>query len=73
MSHVQAIYRHGVFEPLGPVDFPEEQRVQVSIEPFDDQTPRAWLTHILALQSAIIRRNGFLPSSTPDISADRTR
>jgi len=26
MSYVEAVYRHGVFEPLGPVKLHEDQR-----------------------------------------------
>jgi predicted DNA-binding antitoxin AbrB/MazE fold protein len=73
MSHVEAIYRHGVFEPLEKVDLPEEQRVQLSIEPAEDNTLAAWLDQAQALQAAVIRRRGPLPDSSSDISADRLR
>ncbi|HZZ44436.1 MAG TPA: antitoxin AF2212-like protein [Tepidisphaeraceae bacterium] len=36
MSHIEAIYRHGVFEPLNPVNLQEDQRVQLSIELSDN-------------------------------------
>jgi predicted DNA-binding antitoxin AbrB/MazE fold protein len=73
MSHIEAIYRHGVFEPLGPVDLREEQRVQLSIEPAGDETPQSWLGQIQAVQADVVRRNGLLPDSTSEIAADRMR
>lgn len=38
MSHVEAIHRHGAFEPLGPVNLEEEQRVRLSIERAEEET-----------------------------------
>ena len=73
MSHVEAIFRRGVFEPLGPVDLPEEQRVQLSIEPAGEQTLRVWLDEVRILQAAVIQRRGPLPDSTSEIAADRLR
>lgn len=40
MSRIEAIYRLGVFEPLEPVNLREEQRVQLSFEPTNGQTPQ---------------------------------
>ena len=73
MSHIEAIYRHGVFEPLGKVDLREEQRVQLSFEAAADRTPIAWLEQVRAIQAAIMKRCGVLPDSAPDIAADRQR
>jgi predicted DNA-binding antitoxin AbrB/MazE fold protein len=73
MSHIEAIYRHGVFQPLGPVDLREEQRVQLSIEPTENETPQSWLGQVQAVQAGVVRRNGLLPDSTSDIVADRKR
>ncbi len=74
MSYVEAIYRHGVFEPLEPVNLPEEQRVRLSVEPAEKETPEQWLEEVRELQAAIIKRHGgFLPDSTADIAEDRMR
>lgn len=73
MSHIEAIYRHGVFEPLGPVDLPEEQRVQLSIEPAGGLTLGAWLKDIRAIHAAVVSRRGNLPDSSADIASDRQR
>ena len=73
MIHIDAVYRHGVFEPLEPVDLREDQRVRLSIEPAEESDPRSWLEEVRALQARIIRRQGHLPDSASDIAADRTR
>ena len=73
MSHVEAIYRRGVFEPLEPVNLRDEQRVQLSFEPTNGQTPQAWLKQVKAIQGAIVHRQGVLPDSTAEIAADRMR
>ena len=73
MSRVEAIYRHGVFEPLEPVNLREEQRVQLSFEPANGQTPQTWLHHVKAVQADIVRRHGVLPDSSAEIAADRMR
>lgn len=73
MGPIAAIYRNGVFQPLEPVDLPDEQRVQVSIEPNGDQSVLAWLEEVRAVQAEILRRRGPLPDSSSEIAADRTR
>jgi predicted DNA-binding antitoxin AbrB/MazE fold protein len=73
MSRIEAIYRHGVFEPLESVNLCEEQRVQLSFEPANGQTPQAWLNQVQAMQAAIIQRHGVLPDSAAEIAADRMR
>jgi predicted DNA-binding antitoxin AbrB/MazE fold protein len=73
MSHIEAIYRHGVFEPLEPVNLQEEQRVRLSIEPAEKETLEAWLERVRELREAIYQRQGFLPDSTPGIAEDRMR
>jgi predicted DNA-binding antitoxin AbrB/MazE fold protein len=73
MSHVEAVYRHGVFQPLGPVHLPDEQRVRLSIEPSVGYTPQSWLGEVQKLQADVIQRQGPLPDSTADIAADRLR
>ena len=73
MSHVEAIFRHGVFEPLEPVNLPEEQRVQLSFEAKGKLEFLGWLKKVRALQEEIIREVGILPDSTTDIAEDRLR
>ena len=46
MSQIEAIYRHGVFEPLEPVNLKEEQRVRLSIEPADKEKFETWLERV---------------------------
>jgi predicted DNA-binding antitoxin AbrB/MazE fold protein len=71
MSSIEAIYRHGVFEPLGPVDLKEDQRVRLTVDTAIEESPEDWLDQIKAMQQAILRRSGCLPDSAADISADR--
>ena len=73
MSRIEAIYHHGVFEPLEPVNLLEEQRVQLSFEPANGQTPQSWLHQVRAMQAAIVERHGVLPDSASEIAADRMR
>ena len=73
MSHIEAIYRHGVFEPLQPVNLPEEQRVTLSVEPARKETPEEWLARVRKRQEEIFKRQGYLPDSTLDIAEDRKR
>ena len=74
MSQVEAIYRHGIFEPLEPVsNLEEEQRVRLSIERTGNETIETWLQRVRELQAAIFKRQGFLPDSAPGIAEDRMR
>jgi predicted DNA-binding antitoxin AbrB/MazE fold protein len=73
MSQVEAIYRHGVFEPLQPVHLPEEQRVRLSIEPAEKEAVQAWLESVRELHGEIIARRGHLPDSAAGIAEDRLR
>jgi predicted DNA-binding antitoxin AbrB/MazE fold protein len=73
MSQIEAIYRHGVFEPLEPVDLPEEQRVRLSIEPAGKENAQEWLERVKKRRKEIFEREGYLPDSTIDIAEDRTR
>ena len=73
MSQIEAIYRQGVFEPLEPVNLPEEQRVRLSIEPASAETPEQWLQRVQRRRDAILQQQGYLPDSTIDIAEDRAR
>ncbi len=73
MNQIEAIYRHGVFEPLEPVDLQEEQRVHLNIEPAKKETPLEWLERVKRQHAAFIEKYGYLPDSTPSIAEDRMR
>lgn len=70
---VDAVYRHGVFEPLQPVNLPEDQQVRIHIAARSAETPQEWLVRVQQRQAAMLRRGGPLPDSTPEIAADRLR
>ena len=73
MSQIEAIFRHGVFEPLEPVDLKEEQRVRLSIEPAEKESFESWHARVKQRQAEIFKRQGYLPDSTLDIAEDRAR
>ena len=73
MSTIKAIYRHGVFEPLEPVNLPEDKPVRLSIDSAEEESPQAWLARIRELQNRVFEREGYLPDSTAEIAADRLR
>jgi len=73
MSHVEAVYRHGVFQPLGPVDLADDQRVRLNIELAGLETPQSWLRQVQLVQAAVLKRQGVLPDSAQEIAADRQR
>ncbi len=72
MGEIVAIYEGGVFRPLAPVTLHENQRVRLSIQPLEECDIGVWLKEVRSLQERIAGR-GYLPDSTPDISADRLR
>ncbi len=39
MTTVDAIFRKGAFQPIGPVELPDECRVRLNIEEVDQTTP----------------------------------
>lgn len=73
MSHIEAVYRRGVFEPLGPVNLREEERVRLSIELAAGESPLTWLSRVQGMQNAFRSRAGELPDSAVEIAADRLR
>jgi predicted DNA-binding antitoxin AbrB/MazE fold protein len=73
MSHIEAIYRRGVFEPLEPVNLREEQRVALSFAVTNGHTAEGWLNQVKAIQTTIVQRQGVLPDSASEIAADRAR
>ncbi len=74
MTLVDAIYRNGVFNPLGAVVLPENQRVRLSVQPLDaDDDVRAWLARVQQRQQRIVAERGYYPDSAADIAEDRRR
>ncbi len=73
MSPIEAIYRHGVFEPLDRVMLPENQRVRLMIEPASNGGARQWLEEVQRVQNSVLKRQNSLPDTAPDIAADRLR
>ena len=77
MSPIEAIFRHGVFEPLEPVNLPDEQRVRLNVEPAEKpaqkETLATWMERVTKRREAIFERQGFLPDSAIDIAEDRAR
>lgn len=70
---LEAVYRHGFFEPLGPVNLDEDQRVRLNVELIPREDAQSWLNRVRELQSAIVRRYGHLPNSASEIAEDRMR
>jgi predicted DNA-binding antitoxin AbrB/MazE fold protein len=73
MTQIDAIYRDGIFQPLQPVELVDQQRVRLSFQSIQANSPEAWLSHVRRLQTQFVARKGLLPDSTPDIAADRLR
>jgi|tagenome__1003787_1003787.scaffolds.fasta_scaffold8695516_1 predicted DNA-binding antitoxin AbrB/MazE fold protein len=70
---VEAVYQGGVFKPVGPVDLPENQRVQLDVRPMTADAIRAWLEEARKLQEELRAKYGTFPDSTPQIAEDRRR
>lgn len=68
-----AVYQDGVFKPLTPVTFKENQRVFLEIEPAVEQDVKAWLEETDRLREQIKAKYGILPDSALDIAEDRMR
>ena len=73
MRQIEAIYRHGVFEPLEPVDLKEEQRVRLTIDAEEEELLDVWLERARRLREEIFKRQGYLPDSAREIAEDRRR
>ena len=74
MTQVDAIYRNGVFNPLGAVVLRENQRVRLSVQPLDaDDDVRVWLARVQHRQQGIVAERGYYPNSAADIAEDRRR
>lgn len=73
MSQVEAVFRNGVFQPIGRVDLKENQRVRLSFQAVDAGTAGAWLSNLARLHRPVLERVGPLSDSAADIAADRRR
>jgi predicted DNA-binding antitoxin AbrB/MazE fold protein len=73
MTQVDAIYQNGVFKPLQDVGLAENQRVRLSVHPFEAADALAWLAEVQELQQRIVAQRGYFPDSTAGIAEDRRR
>jgi len=73
MTTVEAIYEGGVFKPVGPVELPEKQRVQLSVRPLPATDVQAWMDEARRLRDELQAKYGVFPDSTPLITEDRMR
>ncbi len=73
MTHVEAIYHDGIFQPVHDVKLPENQRVRLSIEPVNSADVKAWLADVQEMQKRIIAERGYFPDSAVSIAEDRMR
>jgi hypothetical protein len=62
-----------VFKPLQDVGLPENQRVQLTVQPLAPADVQAWLTRVRERRQRIISERGYFPDSTLDIAEDRRR
>lgn len=73
MTQIEAVYRDGVFQPLEPVAFVEDQRVRLSIDSCDSSSTQDWFARLRQRHAEFVKQRGPLPDSTQDIAADRLR
>jgi len=63
---VEAIYSHGVLEPLEDLDLPDKQRVRLIVQALEDRAPTdreaAFAKFLEGVRSMNFRLNGPLPS-----------
>ena len=71
--HVDAVYQDGVFRPLEPVTFQENQRVSLQIESSETEDAIAWIERVSKFREEFAAKHGLLPDSTLDIAEDRRR
>ena len=73
MTRIEAIYQDGVFKPLSPTGFAENQYVCLNVEPVGEKNAQNWFSELEECHREIVSTQGFFPDSTPEIAADRTR
>jgi predicted DNA-binding antitoxin AbrB/MazE fold protein len=72
MTTIEAVYRNGVFEPLGPVPLSEGSKVRINVDPRSAEL-LAWLDRARELREELFRKYGEFPDSTLSIAEDRRR
>jgi predicted DNA-binding antitoxin AbrB/MazE fold protein len=76
---VEAVYQGGVFKPVRPVDLPENQLVQLGIEPMREPASdyiaeaRVWLEGMRQARQELFDKYGMFTDSTELIREDRKR
>lgn len=73
MTHISAIFQNGVFKPLEPVTLPENQHVQIYVDPSGKEDPWDWFNRVCARQQTIAQREGMTFDSAVEIAKDRNR
>jgi len=74
MVRVNAIYQNGVFKPLEPVDFKENQQSgRLTLELIQNEDALAWIKQASQFREEMAARHGILPDSAIDIAEDRKR
>ena len=73
MVQIDAVFQQGVFKPLQPVDFVEDQRVHLIVEPVRQETPMEWMERVRKRREAIAKREGVFFDSAHEIALDRSR
>lgn len=73
MVQIDAVFQQGVFKPLQPVDFAEDQRVHLIVETARQETPMEWMERVRKRSEAIAEREGTFPDSAREIALDRQR
>ena len=73
MASIEAIYQDGVFKPVGPVDLPDNLRVQIDVQPLPDPDAVVWLDQLRQTRARLQAQYGHFPDTTPDIAEDRMR
>ncbi len=73
MSQIDAIYREGVFLPLGTVDLSENSRVRFNVEVVPVEAVAYWFEFAREARAALAAVHGEMPDSSLDIADDRRR
>ncbi len=73
MQTIDAVFTGGKFEPLGPVNLPENERVRLTFQRSDPAAALKWFEEAEAACDRMRLQFGVLPDCAPDIAADRRR
>jgi predicted DNA-binding antitoxin AbrB/MazE fold protein len=72
MTTVRAIYQNGVFRPLVPVVVPENEIVEIAIQPAANAAPD-WVLRLREVRERIGAGKPLFPDSSLEIAEDRKR